>query len=45
VRPESTERQSAPSQPEGQSAPFQPNYEPRWLSRWPEAPPPGRFSR
>jgi hypothetical protein len=35
VRPEGTE---------GQSAPFQPT--PRWLpSRWPEAPPPGRFSR
>jgi hypothetical protein len=29
---------------EGQSAPSQPT--PRWLpSRWPEAPPPGRFSR
>ena len=35
VRPEGTEGQSAPSQPA-----------PRWLpSRWPEAPPPGRFSR
>jgi hypothetical protein len=35
VRPEATEGQSAPSQPT-----------PRWLpSRWPEAPPPGRFSR
>jgi hypothetical protein len=35
VRPEGTEGQSAPSQPT-----------PRWLpSRWPEAPPPGRFSR
>jgi hypothetical protein len=34
-RPEGTEGQSAPSQPT-----------PRWLpSRWPEAPPPGRFSR
>jgi hypothetical protein len=34
VRPEGTEGQSAPSQPT-----------PRWLpSRWPEAPPPGRFS-
>ena len=33
VRPEGTEGQSAPSQPT-----------PRWLpSRWPEAPPPGRF--
>ena len=35
VRPEGTEGQSAPAQPT-----------PRWLpSRWPEAPPPGRFSR
>jgi hypothetical protein len=35
VRPEGTEGQAAPSQPA-----------PRWLpSRWPEAPPPGRFSR
>src|SRR5262249_3364685 len=35
VRPEGTEGQSAPSQ-----------STPRWLpSRWPEAPPPGRFSR
>jgi hypothetical protein len=35
VRPEGTERQSAPSQ-----------RTLRWLpSRWPEAPPPGRFSR
>ena len=35
VRPEGTEGQSPPSQPT-----------PRWLpSRWPEAPPPGRFSR
>ena len=35
VRPEATEGQSAPSQPT-----------PRWLrSRWPEAPPPERFSR
>jgi hypothetical protein len=35
VRPEGTEGQSAPSQ-----------HTPRWLpSRWPEAPPPGRFSR
>src|SRR5262249_33757016 len=35
VRPEGTEGQSAPSQPT-----------PRWLpGRWPEAPPPGRFSR
>jgi hypothetical protein len=35
VRPEGTEGQSAPSQPT-----------PRWLpSRWPEAPPPGHFSR
>ena len=35
LRPEGTEGQSAPSQPT-----------PRWLpSRWPEAPPPGRFSR
>src|SRR6516162_10154806 len=35
VRPEGTEGQSAPSQPTT-----------RWLpSRWPEAPPPGRFSR
>ena len=35
VRPEGTEGQSAPSQPA-----------PRWLpSRWPEAPPSGRFSR
>jgi hypothetical protein len=35
VRPESTEGQSAP-----------PRSMPRWLpSRWPEAPPPGRFSR
>jgi hypothetical protein len=35
VRPEGTEGQSAPSQPT-----------PRWLrSRWPEAPPPERFSR
>jgi hypothetical protein len=35
VRPEVTEGQSAPSKPT-----------PRWLpSRWPEAPPPGRFSR
>ena len=35
VRPGGTEGQSAPSQPT-----------PRWLpSRWPEAPPPGRFSR
>jgi hypothetical protein len=35
VRPEGTEGQSAPSQ-----------RTPRWLpSRWPEAPPPGRFSR
>jgi hypothetical protein len=35
VRPEGTEGQSALSQPT-----------PRWLpSRWPEAPPPGRFSR
>jgi hypothetical protein len=34
VKPEGTEGQSAPSQPT-----------PRWLSRWPEAPPPGRFSR
>src|SRR5262245_61662558 len=35
VRPEGTEGQSAPSRPM-----------PRWLpSRWPEAPPPGRFSR
>jgi len=35
VRPEGTEGQSAPSKPT-----------PRWLpSRWPEAPPPGRFSR
>src|SRR5262250_2660373 len=34
VRPEGTEGQSPPSQPT-----------PRWLpSRWPEAPPPGRFS-
>ena len=34
-RPEGTEGQSAPSQPT-----------PRWLrSRWPEAPPPERFSR
>lgn len=35
VRPEGTEGQAAPSQP----AP------PRLPSRWPEAPPPGRFSR
>jgi hypothetical protein len=28
---------------EGQSAPAPPP--PRWLSRWPEAPPPGHFSR
>ncbi len=35
VRPDGTEGQSAPSQPA-----------PRWLpGRWPEAPPPGRFSR
>ena len=35
VRPEDTEGQSAPSE-----------RTPRWLpSRWPEAPPPGRFSR
>ena len=35
VRPEGTEGQSAPSEPT-----------PRWLpSRWPEAPPLGRFSR
>jgi hypothetical protein len=35
VRPEGTEGQSARSQPT-----------PRWLpSRWPEAPPPGHFSR
>ena len=35
VRPEGTEGQSAPAQ-----------GTPRWLpSRWPEAPPPGRFSR
>src|SRR5262249_50333245 len=35
VRPEGTEGQSAPSEPT-----------PRWLpSRWPEAPPSGRFSR
>jgi hypothetical protein len=35
VRPEGTEGQSAPAQ-----------STPRWLpSRWPEAPPPGRFSR
>ena len=35
LRPEGTEGQSAPSQPT-----------PRWLpSRWPEAPPPGHFSR
>ena len=35
VRPEGTEGQSAASQ-----------HTPRWLpSRWPEAPPPGRFSR
>jgi len=35
VRPEGTEGQSAPSR-----------STPRWLpSRWPEAPPPGRFSR
>jgi hypothetical protein len=35
LRPEGTEGQSAPSQPT-----------PRWLrSRWPEAPPPERFSR
>jgi hypothetical protein len=35
ARSEGTEEQSAPSQPT-----------PRWLpSRWPEAPPPGRFSR
>ena len=35
VRPEGTEGQSAPS-----------HGTPRWLpSRWPEAPPPGRFSR
>jgi hypothetical protein len=35
VRPERTEGQSAPSQP----------VPPRLPSRWPEAPPPGRFSR
>ena len=35
ARPEGTEGQSAPS-----------HQTPRWLpSRWPEAPPPGRFSR
>ena len=35
LRPEGTEGQSAP-----------PQRTPRWLpSRWPEAPPPGRFSR
>jgi hypothetical protein len=34
VRPEGTEGQSAPSQPR-----------PKWLGRYPEAPPPGRFSR
>jgi hypothetical protein len=35
ARPEGTEGQSAPSQPT-----------PKWLpSRWPAAPPPGRFSR
>ena len=35
ARPEGTEEQSAPSPPA-----------PRWLpSRWPAAPPPGRFSR
>ena len=32
-----------PEGTEGQSAPSQPTR--RWLSRWPEAPPPGRFSR
>jgi hypothetical protein len=40
--PDSTEVRSEDT--EGQSAPSQPT--PRWLpSRWPEAPPPGRFSR
>jgi hypothetical protein len=34
VKPEGTEGKSAPSEPR-----------PRWLGRWPEAPPPGRFSR
>jgi hypothetical protein len=34
VRPEGTEGQSVPSQPM-----------PKWLGRYPEAPPPGRFSR
>ncbi len=41
--PDSTEA-VRPQGTEGQSAPFQ--RTPRWLpSRWPEAPPPGRFSR
>jgi hypothetical protein len=41
--PDSTEAVS-PEGTEGQSAPSPPT--PRWLpSRWPEAPPPGRFSR
>src|SRR5262245_24619401 len=41
--PDSTEAVKAEAT-EGQSAPPQPT--PRWLpSRWPEAPPPGRFSR
>ena len=35
VRPEGTEGRSAPSQP----------VPPKLPSRWPEAPPPGRFSR
>jgi hypothetical protein len=41
--PDSTEAER-PEGTEGQSAPSQPT--PRWLpSRWPQAPPPGRFSR
>jgi hypothetical protein len=41
--PDSTEAER-PGGTEGQSAPSQPTL--RWLpSRWPEAPPPGRFSR
>jgi len=41
--PDSTEAER-PEGTEGQSAPSQPTL--RWLpSRWPEAPPPGRFSR
>jgi hypothetical protein len=41
--PDSTEAER-PEGTEGQSAPSQPTL--RWLpSRWPQAPPPGRFSR